>query len=70
MNNKALILECTDCRGSGRWFDMPLERRRVDFGQMGPSNCTSCDGWGITPTEEGRPFFKMVVAMRKSPKWR
>lgn len=64
------IATCPDCSGSGNWFDMPEEKRRRPFGEMGPSNCTSCDGWGLVPTEAGRPTFEMILALRQSPRWR
>ena len=70
MTGNELIRTCSDCRGSGRWFDMPPEKRRIGYGDMGPSECTTCDGWGLLPTEEGRLVFDMIVAMRQSPKWR
>lgn len=66
----ALSSSCSDCGGSGRWFDMPAEKRRIGYGVMGPSDCTTCDGWGLVPTAEGRPFFDLVLAMRRSPRWR
>lgn len=66
----ALSSFCPDCGGSGRWFDMPEEKRRIGYGEMGPSDCTTCDGWGLVPTSEGKPFFDLVLAMRRSPRWR
>ena len=70
MKESTIVLQCLDCGGSGRWFDMPAAKRRIGYGEMGPSECTTCLGWGLVPTEVGRPFFEMVVAMRASPKWR
>jgi len=70
MTGNKLIQTCSDCRGSGRWFDMPPEKRRIGYGEMGPSECTTCDGWGLLPSEEGSLVFDMIVAMRQSPKWR
>jgi len=68
--DQALISQCSDCGGSGRWFDMPEGKRNVGYGEMGPSECTTCDGWGLVPCDAGLPFFEMVLAMRQSPKWR
>lgn len=65
-----LIMPCEDCQGSGNWFDMPVTKRQLPYGEIAPSNCASCQGWGLVPTEAGRPFFDMIVALRASPKWR
>lgn len=70
MDEDELIDRCADCGGSGRWFDMPAGKRNVGHGMMGPSDCTTCDGWGLIPTAAGKPIFDMIVAMRSSPKWR
>lgn len=70
MNEGALVVSCSDCGGSGRWFDMPPAKRRLAYGDMGPSECTSCGGWGLLPTEAGKPIFDMIIAMKSSPKWR
>ncbi|MEC3950147.1 hypothetical protein [Sphingobium sp. HWE2-09] len=70
MAEEKLIRTCPDCRGSGRWFDMPSDKRKNGYGQMGPSECTTCSGWGLLPTDAGKPVFDMILAMRQSPKWR
>ena len=66
----SLIKRCPDSSGSGRWFDMPQDKRRLPSGEMGPSECTTCSGWGLIPTDAGRPMFAMILALRQSPKWR
>lgn len=66
----AMLSTCDDCGGSGRWFDMPVTKRQVTPYEISPAECTGCDGWGLIPTPEGRPFFDMAIAMRHSPKWR
>lgn len=65
-----LSSSCPDCGGSGRWFDMPEEQRRIGYGEMVPMECVTCDGWGVVPTAEGKPFFDLVFAMRRRPRWR
>lgn len=70
MEGNSLITPCADCGRSGKWFDMPAAKRRIGYGEMGPSECTTCGGWGLVPTEAGKPMFDLVVAMRASPKWR
>lgn len=70
MEGNSLITPCADCGGSGRWFDMPAAKRRIGYGEMGPSECSTCGGWGLVPTEAGKPMFDLVLAMRASPKWR
>jgi hypothetical protein len=65
-----MITTCPDCSGSGRWFDMSPAKQNRKPGEMGPSDCTTCSGWALVPTSAGRPFFAMIIAMRKSPKWR
>jgi hypothetical protein len=70
MDEDALTRPCGDCGGSGKWFDMPPAKRRIGYGEKGPSECTTCGGWGLVPTAAGRPVFDMIVAMRASPKWR
>lgn len=70
MDEGALISPCVDCGGSGRWFDMPTAKLNVGHAVMGPSECTTCGGWGLVPTAAGKPIFDMIVAMRASPRWR
>lgn len=67
----ALFVSCPLCGGGGSYFDIPQHLRpRASGGGMPASECPQCDGWGIVPTEAGKPMFELVLAMRRSPRWR
>ena len=66
----ALFIECTICNGSGD-YQKP-ERSGInlqdDYSGTRPSDCVTCNGYGILPTPEGEPMFALIKAMQSKGK--